>query len=55
MRAPKERDSYKHLILSITSQSLKFNEKWLMTKYIAVLRHQYTLYVVYIVADLAII
>lgn len=39
-RTPERSDCYKHIILNITLQSLKFNEKLLMTHYIAILRHQ---------------
>lgn len=45
---------YGHRILNITSKSLKL-KKTLKRQYLAALRHQYTLYVVQVVADLAII
>lgn len=45
---------YRHRTLNITSQSLK-PKKSLMRQYLAALRHQYTLNVVQVVADLAII
>lgn len=41
-----------HRILNVTSQSLKLNNS-LMRQYLAALRHQYTLYVVQVVVDLA--
>lgn len=37
-----------HQVLKITSQSLKLNEKLLMTQYIAVQCHQYSINVVHV-------
>lgn len=51
-RAPKGGDCYEHRILNIVSQSLKFNEKSIMTQNIAV---QYIFYVGQAVSDHAII
>lgn len=47
--------SDQHNILSITEQSLKRYKKSLMTQYIFVLRYQFTLYAIIVVADLAMI
>lgn len=51
--APNWIDCYEHRILNFMSQSLKLYEKSLMTKNITLLRHQCTIYVVQVVADLA--
>lgn len=45
----------KHLILNNSSQKLKLNEQSLITQFIDVLCKQYTLYVVQVMADIAII
>lgn len=54
-RASERNDFYEHRILNTTSQLLKLNKKLIMTQNIVVLRHQFTLYVLQVVADLAII
>lgn len=54
-RELKRSDCYEHRVLNITPQSLKHNERSLLTQYIAILRHPYTLYIVQVVAKLAII
>lgn len=50
--APKGGDFYEHRILNIVSQSLKFNEKSILTQNIAV---QYIFYVGQVVSDHAMI